>query len=257
MKINAIYTTFMGEQNPFGIGAPVHFLRTQGCHLRCYLPTLGVLCDTPEGLTREGGTEMSAPQIITVLDRLRENSGGVSLVCLSGGDPLWRSEDSLNELFGALFANGFKVVVETSGTLSMRAYRQWSNVDWVLDFKTLSAGVKKADNMLNDVPVLTNRDIVKFVLHDEADYHDFVNKLDRLVALNSVAKIVVGVFWGEFAKREPKANLSAMRQLMGWLAEGKIKPRISARYALAETAKALNDMAARKVTGKVVILPGK
>jgi NADPH2:quinone reductase len=66
---------------------------------------------------------------------------------------------------------------------------------------------------------------------------------------------VMGVFWGEFAKREPKANLMAMRELLGWLAEGKIKPHISGRYALEDTAQALNDMAARKVTGKVVILP--
>ena len=66
---------------------------------------------------------------------------------------------------------------------------------------------------------------------------------------------LVGVFWGEFAKREPKANAQAMRQLMGWLADGTIKPHISARYALADTAQALNDMAARKVTGKVVIVP--
>lgn len=68
---------------------------------------------------------------------------------------------------------------------------------------------------------------------------------------------LVGVFWGEFAKREPKANAAAMRELMGWLAEGKIKPHISGRYALADTPKALNDLAARKVTGKVVIQPEK
>jgi NADPH2:quinone reductase len=66
---------------------------------------------------------------------------------------------------------------------------------------------------------------------------------------------LVGVFWGEFVKREPQANLAAMRELLGWLADGKIKPRISGRYALADTAAALNDMAARKVTGKVVIQP--
>ncbi|MDR3482056.1 MAG: NADPH:quinone oxidoreductase family protein [Burkholderiaceae bacterium] len=66
---------------------------------------------------------------------------------------------------------------------------------------------------------------------------------------------LVGVFWGEFAKREPKANLAAMRELMGWLAEGKIKPHISARYKLADTPLALQDMAARKVTGKIVIKP--
>lgn len=68
---------------------------------------------------------------------------------------------------------------------------------------------------------------------------------------------LVGVFWGEFAKREPKANMAAMRELMGWLAEGKIKPHISGRYALKDTAIALNDIAARKVTGKVVIQPEK
>ncbi|MDQ1918783.1 NADPH:quinone oxidoreductase family protein [Massilia pseudoviolaceinigra] len=66
---------------------------------------------------------------------------------------------------------------------------------------------------------------------------------------------LMGVFWGEFAKREPKANMAAMRELMGWLAEGKIRPRISGRYPLEQTAQALNDMAARKVTGKVVIVP--
>ena len=66
---------------------------------------------------------------------------------------------------------------------------------------------------------------------------------------------LIGVFWGEFAKREPAQNRQAMEQLIGWLAAGKIRPHISARYALADTAAALNDMAARKVTGKVVILP--
>ncbi|QYF92290.1 NADPH:quinone oxidoreductase family protein [Massilia sp. PAMC28688] len=68
---------------------------------------------------------------------------------------------------------------------------------------------------------------------------------------------LMGVFWGEFAKREPKANMQAMRQLLGWMAEGKVKPHISGRYALSETASALDDMAARKVTGKVVIQPQK
>ena len=68
---------------------------------------------------------------------------------------------------------------------------------------------------------------------------------------------LIGVFWGEFAKREPRANMASMRQLMGWLAEGKIKPLISGHYALEETGQALNDMAARKVMGKIVIQPGK
>jgi NADPH:quinone reductase len=66
---------------------------------------------------------------------------------------------------------------------------------------------------------------------------------------------LVGVFWGDFARREPAHNLAAMQELMRWLAEGKIKPHISARYTLADTPQALIDMASRKVTGKIVILP--
>ncbi len=75
----------------------------------------------------------------------------------------------------------------------------------------------------------------------------------NLMLLKSAS--VVGVFWGDFARREPQANLAAMREMLGWMADGKLKPLVSKRYALAETAQALNDMAERKVTGKVVIVP--
>ena len=66
---------------------------------------------------------------------------------------------------------------------------------------------------------------------------------------------VVGVFWGDFARREPHAHQAAMHQLLDWHREGKIRPHVSATYALAETPRALNDMASRKVTGKIVIQP--
>jgi NADPH:quinone reductase len=66
---------------------------------------------------------------------------------------------------------------------------------------------------------------------------------------------IVGVFWGEFARREPKNNLAGMMQLIGWMKEGKIKPLISKTYPLEQVPQALNDMAARKVTGKIVVTP--
>jgi NADPH2:quinone reductase len=68
---------------------------------------------------------------------------------------------------------------------------------------------------------------------------------------------LMGVFWGEFTKRDPKGNLKNMRQVLQWLQEGKIKPLISGRYALEDAWRALDDMAARRVTGKVVVLPQK
>lgn len=81
-----------------------------------------------------------------------------------------------------------------------------------------------------------------------------IPKLPLNLALLKGASMV-GVFWGEFTKRNPKGNMANMRQLLQWLHEDKIKPHISGRYKLEAAAEALNDMAARKVTGKVVVLP--
>ena len=66
---------------------------------------------------------------------------------------------------------------------------------------------------------------------------------------------VVGVFWGDFTRKEPAAHQAAMQRLMDWMAEGKLRPLVSKRYPLDQTAQALNDMAGRKVVGKVVIAP--
>ncbi|MFX1761988.1 NADPH:quinone oxidoreductase family protein [Paraburkholderia sp. A1RI-2L] len=66
---------------------------------------------------------------------------------------------------------------------------------------------------------------------------------------------IVGVFWGDFARREPQRNAAAFAQMVGWIGEGKLKPYVSKRYGLADTAQALKDMASRKVTGKIVIEP--
>jgi NADPH2:quinone reductase len=67
---------------------------------------------------------------------------------------------------------------------------------------------------------------------------------------------LVGVFWGEFVRREPKASQGELFELLTWLREGKVKPHISATYPLAQAAHALNDMIQRKVTGKVVVTMG-
>jgi NADPH2:quinone reductase len=66
---------------------------------------------------------------------------------------------------------------------------------------------------------------------------------------------IVGVFWGEFVRREPKANARDLAELVAMMKSGTIKPLISARYALADAAKALNAVMERKVTGKVVLIP--
>lgn len=66
---------------------------------------------------------------------------------------------------------------------------------------------------------------------------------------------LVGVFWGEFVRREPKLNADNMAQLLAWLSEGKIHPLISKRYPLAQAPAALDALLAREAIGKLVILP--
>lgn len=66
---------------------------------------------------------------------------------------------------------------------------------------------------------------------------------------------VVGVFWGDYVRREPQSNAADMQDMMALLAKGVLRPHVSASYPLDQVPQALNDMAARKVTGKVLILP--
>jgi NADPH:quinone reductase len=66
---------------------------------------------------------------------------------------------------------------------------------------------------------------------------------------------ILGVFWGEFTRRDPRQHAENMRLLLNWLEEGRIRPFISARYPLTCAPEALEALIARKVMGKAVILP--
>ena len=67
---------------------------------------------------------------------------------------------------------------------------------------------------------------------------------------------IIGVYWGEWARRSPADFDASLRQLAAWFAQGKLKPHVSATYPLAQAARALRDMADRKVRGKVVLVTG-
>ncbi|MDZ7892579.1 MAG: NADPH:quinone oxidoreductase family protein [Rhodoferax sp.] len=65
---------------------------------------------------------------------------------------------------------------------------------------------------------------------------------------------VVGVFWGDFAKKEPGANAKMMQELAGWYMQGKIKPVIDRTLPMGEAKAAYAHMGSRKVMGKVVLV---
>jgi len=65
---------------------------------------------------------------------------------------------------------------------------------------------------------------------------------------------IVGVFWGDFARREPKANATMMAELAGWYAQGKVKPVIDRTMPMAELKAAYAHMGSRGVMGKLVMV---
>lgn len=65
---------------------------------------------------------------------------------------------------------------------------------------------------------------------------------------------LVGVFWGDFAKREPKTNVLMMQTLARWYTEGKVKPLIRQTLPMAELRQAFHTMGSRGVMGKLVLV---
>jgi NADPH2:quinone reductase len=67
---------------------------------------------------------------------------------------------------------------------------------------------------------------------------------------------IVGVFWGEFTRRDPAANAENNRQLLALYASGRIRPYVSERFPLERGADAIERLASRKATGKLVVTIG-
>jgi NADPH2:quinone reductase len=68
---------------------------------------------------------------------------------------------------------------------------------------------------------------------------------------------VVGVFWGEFTRREPRACAENNRELLEMFLAGKLRPHVCATFPLEQTAEALQILTGRKALGKVVVTTGR
>ena len=65
---------------------------------------------------------------------------------------------------------------------------------------------------------------------------------------------ILGVFWGDFTRREPKAFAQGMAELAQWYAQGKIKPAIDCKLPMSELPAAYARMGSRQVQGKVLLI---
>ena len=68
---------------------------------------------------------------------------------------------------------------------------------------------------------------------------------------------IIGVFWGMAMMREPAHGRAQLEEILGWVADGSLKPHVHASYPLSRALDALRDIEQRRVQGKVVVLVGE
>jgi NADPH2:quinone reductase len=64
---------------------------------------------------------------------------------------------------------------------------------------------------------------------------------------------VAGVFWGRFTELEPDRHKKNTAELLAALRDGRLKPHIGAVFPLDQAAEALQLLADRRATGKIVV----
>ncbi len=150
LKITEIFLSLQGEAAT--AGWPTVFVRLTGCPLRCQY------CDTAYAFHGGQWREIDA-----IVQEVIEH--GVRHVCVTGGEPL--AQKRCLKLLHALCKAGLDVSLETSGALDISEVD--ARVSRVLDIKTPGSG-EDARNRWENLPLLTRRDQVKFVLCGRSDY---------------------------------------------------------------------------------------
>jgi organic radical activating enzyme len=114
--VNEIFYSLQGE----GVraGAPSFFLRLAKCNLACKVETHGFDCDTEF----ESGRWMTLPEIV---DELRQLSEKCEWIVLTGGEPALQVD---REMIDALHAAGYKLAIETNGSVELPEGLDWITV---------------------------------------------------------------------------------------------------------------------------------
>lgn len=194
LKITEIFLSLQGEANT--VGWPTVFVRLTGCPLRCQY------CDTAYAF--HGGEWREIDDIVAEVVR-----HGVRHVCVTGGEPLAQKRCLL--LLRKLCDAGLDVSLETSGALDITDVDP--RVSRVVDLKTPDSK-EMARNRLENLPLLTARDQVKFVLCGRADYE----WARGMVAEHRLAERCDVLF------SPSKSDLSP-RELADWIVEDRLPVR--------------------------------
>ena len=197
LKITEIFLSLQGEAAT--VGWPTVFVRLTGCPLRCQY------CDTAYAF--HGGDWWNIDHILAEVAR-----HGVRHVCVTGGEPL--SQKRCLVLLRALCDAGYDVSLETSGALDITEVDP--RVSRVLDIKT-PGSAEVARNRWENLPLLTARDQVKFVLCGRQDYE----WARDMVATHGLAQRCDVLF-------SPSKSDLAPRDLADWI----IADRLTVRFQM-------------------------
>ncbi len=103
-RIAELFASIQGEGTL--TGAPSAFIRTSGCNLRCHF------CDTPYTSWDPQGERQELDEVVAAV---RAFGPGISDAVITGGEPMVAK--GIDELAAALTGAGYRVTVETAGTV--------------------------------------------------------------------------------------------------------------------------------------------
>ncbi|MDA1107434.1 MAG: 7-carboxy-7-deazaguanine synthase QueE [Proteobacteria bacterium] len=195
LRITEIFYSLQGETRT--VGLPTVFVRLTGCPLRCGY------CDTAYAF--QGGEWMALPDILGRVAHFKPR-----YVTVTGGEPL--AQRAALDLLTALCDAGYDVSLETSGALDVSQVD--ARVVKVMDIKTPGSG-EVDKNRLENIPHLTARDHVKFVLCNREDY-DWAKTVLTQYDLAAHCEVLLSPSFGE---------LDAT-QLANWILEDHLPVRL-------------------------------
>jgi 7-carboxy-7-deazaguanine synthase len=195
LKVNEIYFSIQGESSKAGLLCV--FVRLTYCNLRC------TYCDTEYAFY--DGKELSINEIISEVKKY-----DCKLIEITGGEPLVQKDQCL-ELMKKLSNDGYEVMIETAGNVSIKEIDK--RVMIIMDLKCPSSGMMKK-NLYENINHLKQTDEVKFVIGDREDYEWSKEQLTKY-SLTEKCNVLFSVVFG---KLEPVT-------LVNWIIEDKLKVR--------------------------------
>ena len=195
IKINEIYLSVQGESTHTGL--PCIFIRLTGCNLRCSW------CDTAYAFHE--GKNMSIDEILQKVENF-----GIHLVEITGGEPLM--QDNVYTLMRRLIEKGYKVMLETGGSISLE--RVPKDVIKIMDLKCPGSGEQDKNN-LDNLKLLAPHDEVKFVILDKKDY-EWSRDIIKKYKINETAHILLS----------PVFDKLELKEMVKWILEDRLPVRL-------------------------------